>query len=123
MSGPAKFRKRPVVIEAMQWDGDEFGERIEELIEWTDQLHTTDTGRMLVRTLFMALRSDDVLDVFDYDDIRQRIKDGYTAVVWDKLHDCWVNVATGDWIIKGVQGEFYPCRAEVFAETYEAADQ
>jgi len=27
----------------------------------------------------------------------------------------------GDWIIKGVKGEFYPCRADIFAETYELA--
>lgn len=25
----------------------------------------------------------------------------------------------GDWIIKGVAGEFYPCRADIFAATYE----
>jgi len=25
----------------------------------------------------------------------------------------------GDWIIKGVQGEFYPCKPEIFAATYE----
>jgi hypothetical protein len=25
----------------------------------------------------------------------------------------------GDWIIKGVKGEFYPCRADIFAATYE----
>ena len=25
----------------------------------------------------------------------------------------------GDWIIKGVAGEFYPCKAEIFAKTYE----
>ena len=27
----------------------------------------------------------------------------------------------GDWIIRGVKGEFYPCKPEIFAETYEAA--
>lgn len=27
----------------------------------------------------------------------------------------------GDWIIKGVQGEFYPCKPDIFAATYEAA--
>lgn len=27
----------------------------------------------------------------------------------------------GDWIIKGVNGEFYPCKADVFEKTYEAA--
>jgi hypothetical protein len=26
----------------------------------------------------------------------------------------------GDWIIKGVKGEFYPCRADIFALTYES---
>lgn len=28
----------------------------------------------------------------------------------------------GDWIIKGVKGEFYPCKPDVFAETYSPAD-
>ena len=28
----------------------------------------------------------------------------------------------GDWIIKGVKGEFYPCKPDIFAETYEPAD-
>jgi hypothetical protein len=27
----------------------------------------------------------------------------------------------GDWIIRGVQGEFYPCKPDIFAETYEPA--
>ena len=25
----------------------------------------------------------------------------------------------GDWIIRGVNGEFYPCKADIFAKTYE----
>lgn len=28
----------------------------------------------------------------------------------------------GDWIIKGVKGEFYPCKPDIFAMTYEAAE-
>lgn len=28
----------------------------------------------------------------------------------------------GDWIIRGVKGEFYPCKPDVFAETYETAE-
>lgn len=27
----------------------------------------------------------------------------------------------GDWIIRGVQGELYPCKPDIFAETYEEA--
>jgi hypothetical protein len=28
----------------------------------------------------------------------------------------------GDWIIKGVQGEFYPCKPDIFKETYEKVE-
>ena len=28
-------------------------------------------------------------------------------------------VTHGDWIIKGVKGEFYPCKPDIFAATYE----
>ena len=31
-------------------------------------------------------------------------------------------VSENDWIIKGVAGEFYPCKPEIFAATYEAAN-
>ena len=33
-----------------------------------------------------------------------------------------LHISDGDWIIKGVQGEFYPCKPEIFAATYEPAD-
>lgn len=42
--------------------------------------------------------------------------------------DYWLRIETlegqltakaGDWIIKGVKGEFYPCQADIFAATYE----
>ena len=29
----------------------------------------------------------------------------------------------GDWIIKGVKGEFYPCKPDIFAATYEPLDE
>ena len=29
---------------------------------------------------------------------------------------------SGDWIIKGVQGEFYPCKPDIFEATYEPVD-
>jgi hypothetical protein len=31
-----------------------------------------------------------------------------------------MRAAVGDWIIRGVKGEFYPCKPEIFAVTYEA---
>ena len=32
-------------------------------------------------------------------------------------------VSVGDWIIKGVKGEFYPCKPDIFAVTYEAVEE
>ena len=32
-----------------------------------------------------------------------------------------LQAAPGDWIIRGVKGEFYPCKPDVFAATYEPA--
>lgn len=42
--------------------------------------------------------------------------------VWDYLQDTWVNVNMGDWIIRGMKGEFYPCADEVFRAKYEAVE-
>ena len=33
-----------------------------------------------------------------------------------------MKVSDGDYIIKGVQGEFYPCKPDIFEQTYEAVD-
>jgi len=34
-----------------------------------------------------------------------------------------MQVSDGDWIIKGVAGEFYPCKPDIFAQTYEKAGE
>lgn len=31
-------------------------------------------------------------------------------------------VQEGDWIIKGIKGEFYPCKPDIFEQTYEKVD-
>lgn len=48
-----------------------------------------------------------------------RREEGITALVYDELHSTWVGMHDGDWVIKGIQGEFYPCRDDVFRTTYE----
>lgn len=92
MSAPTKFRKKPVEIEAMQFDG----------------------GNWIAVEAFASGRFHEVLpeDRLDDPDI--------TAEVWDALHSTWVGVKDGQWIIRGVQGEFYPCDPDVFEATYEA---
>jgi len=34
-----------------------------------------------------------------------------------------MHASIGDWVIRGVQGEFYPCKPDIFEQTYTAADQ
>jgi hypothetical protein len=34
-----------------------------------------------------------------------------------------VEVFLGDWVLRGVEGEFYPCKPSVFAKTYEAVEE
>ena len=34
-----------------------------------------------------------------------------------------MEASPGDWIIKGVKGEFYPCKPDIFAATYERVDE
>jgi hypothetical protein len=80
-----KFRKKPVVIEAVQYN---------------------------------ALPSDPlVLGMF----IEQR-----GLMYWDENEVCRIKtlegdhiVSPGDWVIKGVKGEFYACKPDIFALTYE----
>ena len=86
-----RFRKKPVVIEAVQW-----------------------TGRNLDELKTFTNSQFDTVDPEDAVDDPQ-----ITAEVWDFLHATWVGVKTGDWVIKGVKGEFYPCDPDVFESTYE----
>jgi hypothetical protein len=89
-----KFRKKPVVIEAVQFT-----------YPPTDLL----TGFCPALTNFRKERHPgskaeaDIVTLEDGGDMRAK------------------HVATeGDWIIKGVQGEFYACKPDIFEATYEA---
>lgn len=93
MDSPARYRKRPVVIDAIKWTGDNAA----------------------------AIESFAGHSFNVFDEPRPEDPDA-TAEVLDSLHSTWVLVYTGDWIVRGVRGEFYPCRGSVFAETYEPAD-
>ena len=41
---------------------------------------------------------------------------------WIETLEGTMLVSPGDWIIKGVKGEFYPCKPDIFAATYEPAE-
>lgn len=74
-----KFRKKPVVIEAIQFQGN-FDE-IEKFVGGDAEFRA---GELFIATLEGPLRA-----------------------------------APNDWIIRGVKGEFYPCKPDIFAMTYE----
>jgi hypothetical protein len=88
-----KLRKKPVEVEAIEWTGDNEAE-----------------VQAFVPGCFYAVDPED----------RENSDDPEcTAEVFDVLHSTWVGVKTGQWVIRGVKGEFYPCDPEVLAETYE----
>ncbi len=79
-----KFRKKPVVIEAIQFTGSNW-EKIGEIVGQKASLaRKHDSPILLINTLEGEMRAD-----------------------------------IGDWIIKGVKGEFYPCKPDIFELTYE----
>jgi len=88
MSTATKYRKRPVVIEAMEFKGSP--REATKIIDW-------------------ALESGGT--------IRYHDDQGETLSV-DTLEGI-MTARVGDWIIRGVQGEFYSCKSDIFAATYE----
>lgn len=64
----------------------------------------------------------------DWKEIREFFGSKSGAGVWRGVGDSVListlegvtRADTGDWIIKGVAGEFYPCKHDIFLATYEA---
>jgi hypothetical protein len=81
------YRKKPVVIEAIQWNSQDNIEEIQKML-----------GDKLI----------------------SEERDGCGAVGhWVKTLEGDMMISFGDFIIKGVQGEFYPCKPDIFEKTYE----
>lgn len=93
-----RYRKRPVEVDTIQWTGDN---------EPEVQAFTGGPAT------FYALEPEDRENSDDPE---------VTAAVFDKLHSTWVGVKTGQHIVRGVKGEYYPIAEDVLAETYEPAD-
>lgn len=49
-------------------------------------------------------------------------EDGMQAMFAIETLEGRMVASTGDWIIRGVNGEFYPCKPDVFDKTYEAVE-
>ena len=92
----AKFRKKPVVIEAIKWTGN----NLKEILKFQGQSVTTPDYQTQDR-------------FYDYE---KSIKEnGLIIKTLEGQHIATID----DWIIKGIQGEFYPCKPDIFKATYE----
>jgi hypothetical protein len=96
--GPTKYRKKPVVIEAMQWDGTRAS--IERLCRWVNDRPCEFDDPTLSYTFTTAN---------DVDDVQIWTLEGSHLV------------SPGDFVIQGVAGEFYACKPDIFDATYEVA--
>lgn len=103
---PTKYRKKPVVIQAMQWRGGP--SEASDVIDWVlaegetsarwhePQPETTVRGKV----------------------VREAVPE-FIAI--DTLEGV-MRATPGDYIIRGVQGEFYPCKPDIFAKTYDVTE-
>lgn len=91
------YRKKPVVIEAVQWSG----MNLSEIIRFTDPGSDQSTH--------VGLRWEDYESLVALEGLKIYTLEGK------------MNASVGDWIIKGVKGEFYPCKPDIFSATYEPA--
>lgn len=93
-----KFRKKPVVIEAIQWAGGKYEDCL-------DRFCGHNWGRA---------------DAKEADWLGP--DDGEQVVLWNTMEQQWLCCPKGHWIIRGINGELYPCDPDVFEATYEPAD-
>ena len=88
----AKFRKKPVVIEAIQWNGKNQVEIFSFVGKDLQIERTTLNGEIVpISVVIETLEGDH-------------------------------RASIGDWIIKGINGEFYPCKPDIFEKTYERVE-
>jgi len=89
------YKKKPIIIEALQWTGNNHREMFEFLDNSTNESIKTD-------------RKNFYID-------HSKVKGGLIIKTLEGGHIATIN----DFIIKGIKGEFYPCKSDIFNETYE----
>lgn len=86
-----KYRKKPIVIEAIQWTGDNLFECLN----------------------FIDYTQSEIYNIFH--NCNNEI--GIQTLEGTML------ASVGDYIIRGVAGEFYPCKPDIFEKTYEKVEE
>ena len=103
MSGWGRYRKKPVVIEAMQLVGTNADTHA--VYQWIEA-NTQGSFDPLSEEIPASGVSIDPATGF------------FLIATLEGV----MQAKPGDWIIRGVQGEFYPCKPDIFAATYEPAE-
>lgn len=101
-----KYRKKPVVIEAVQYIAGQEVPAVEFLGNYDNYLHKVSDG---------TYETDNA--IFHHDWKTQ------TCYITIKTLEGNMEVSDGDYIIKGVKGEFYPCKPDIFEQTYEIVEE
>lgn len=101
----SKYRKKPIVIEAFQMTK----ERRLDNSEWPEWLN--EAWQLPVKAKGSMFSSAD------------GCSDGtkYTSLFINTLEELF-KIQWNDWIIRGIQGEIYPCKPDIFEATYESVD-
>ena len=102
----SQYRKKPVVIEAMQW--------------WPPSDPRHDPS-MLSHRRGNAVDPPDYRqdgDLWQFSEIPGYGDDRFMI----RTLEGDLKVSPGDWIITGIQGERYPCKPDIFAATYEPVE-
>jgi len=105
-----KYRKKPVVIDATQWFKN--GDHPKDACETFDAGHGPFQGEGNVVRYF---RRPDVTG----DSVCKQCLDEMHVHGWIDTLEGGHIVCPGDWIITGVKGEHYPCKPDIFLDTYE----
>ena len=108
MSAAKRFRKKPVEIEAWQWVSDLPEREAHAIVEWMEEHWAADSGGPAYDPELSGGTGPNGED--------------WGCLEIDTLEGT-MEVSPHDYVIRGVHGEFYPCKPDIFAATYEAVDE
>lgn len=94
-----KYRKKPVVIEAMQWNEN----NLKEVMEFIGSEFAYDENTEYATNKFVYFKTTKRLLIHTLEGT--------------------MKVSKYDYIIKGIKGEFYPCKQDIFEATYEELNE
>lgn len=121
-----KYRKKPIMIEAVRWRG--YHSNLGITVEPPDQpVEITEENMHAIKWEPLPdWLPKPLLECVWGQNSRMPVQPGEIRRDGDFLYigtlEGEMMAGPGDWIIRGVKGEIYPCKPDIFAATYEAAE-